>query len=139
MATRSDVRRIALSFPETEEAEGRFAFSVRNKKKPKGFAWVWMERVVPKKPRVANPAVLAVRVANLGQKDALLAAEPKKFFTEPHYDGFPAILVRLSEVKVGELRTLLEEAWRCMAPADLVDRPSGPPRPPRKVRSRSRT
>jgi hypothetical protein len=140
MATRSDVRRIALSFPETEEVEGRFAFSVRNKKKPKGFAWVWMERVVPKKPRVANPGVLAVRVANLGQKDALLAAEPKKFFTEPHYDGFPAILVRLSEVKVGELRVLLEEAWRCMAPADLVDRSTAPPpRPPRKARSRTRT
>jgi hypothetical protein len=139
MATRSDVRRVALSFPETEEADGHFAFSVRHKKKLKGFAWVWMERVVPKKPRVANPAVLAVRVANLGQKDALLAAEPKKFFTEPHYNGFPAILVRLSEVKVGELRTLLEEAWRCMAPADLVARPSGPRRPPRTARSRTRT
>ena len=35
----------------TEEADGRFAFSVRNKRKLKGFAWVWMERVVPKKPR----------------------------------------------------------------------------------------
>ena len=139
MATRSDVRRIALSFPETEETDGRFAFSVRNKKKPKGFAWVWMERVVPKKPRVANPAVLAVRVANLGQKDALLAAEPKKFFTEPHYNGFPAILVRLSEVKVSELRMLLEEAWRCMAPTDLVEQPTGPPSPRRKARSRSRT
>ena len=139
MATRSDVRRIALSLPETVEAEGHFAFSVRNKKKLKGFAWVWMERVVPKKPRVANPAVLAVRVANLGQKDALLAAEPRKFFTEPHYNGFPAILVRLSEVKVGELRTLLEDAWRCMAPADLVDSSTGPPRPPRTARSRTRT
>src|SRR5262249_6955244 len=120
---------------ETEEADDRFAFSVRNKDKLKGFAWVWLERVVPKKPRVANPAVLAVRVANLGQKDALLAAEPKKFFTEPHYNGYPAILVRLSEVKVGELRTLLEEAWRCMAPANRTE----PPRPPRKARSRSRT
>ena len=118
MATRADVRRIALALPETKEAEGHFAFSVLNKKKLKGFAWVWMERVAPKKPRVANPAVLAVRVANLGQKDALLAAEPKKFFTEPHYNGFPAVLVRLSEVKVGELRTLLEEAWRCMAPSE---------------------
>jgi hypothetical protein len=125
VATRADVRRIALALPETDEAAGHFAFSVWNKKKLKGFAWVWMERVGPKKPRVANPAVLAVRVANLGQKDALLAAEPKKFFTEPHYNGFPAVLVRLSEVKVSELRTLLEEAWRCMAPADLVE-PSAP-------------
>jgi hypothetical protein len=118
VATRADVRRIALALPETEEADGHFAFSVRNKTKLKGFAWVWMERVVPKKPRVANPAVLAVRVANVGQRDALIAAEPTKFFTEPHYEGFPAVLVRLSEVKVGELRTLLEEAWRCMAPAE---------------------
>jgi hypothetical protein len=121
VATRADVRRIALALPETEEADGHFAFSVRNKKKLRGFAWVWMERVVPKKPRVANPAVLAVRVANVGQRDALIAAEPTKFLTEPHYEGFPAVLVRLSEVKVSELRTLLQEAWQCMAPADLVE------------------
>lgn len=118
VATRSDVRRIALSLPDTNEAKGHFAFSVRNKDKLKGFAWVWMERVVPKKPRVANPRVLAVRVANVGQRDALIAAQPTKFFTEPHYEGFPAVLVRLSAVKVGELRTLLEEARRCMAPAE---------------------
>src|SRR5215475_15296727 len=124
MATQRDVRRIALALPGAEETPGHFAFSVRNKGKLKGFAWVWMERVVPKKPRVANPAVLAVRVPNLGQKDALLAAEPRKFFTEPHYNGFPAILVRLSEVKVGELRMLLEEAWRCMAPVDLEKPPT---------------
>src|SRR5215475_12437482 len=137
MATQADVRRIALALPGAEETPGHFAFSVRNKRTLKGFAWVWMERVVPKKPRVANPAVLAVRVPNLGHKDALLAAAPKKFFTEPHYNGFPAILVRLSEVKVGELRTLLEEAWRCMAPPDLLS--TGSPHPPRTARSRSRT
>ena len=116
MATQADVRRIALSFPETEEAQGRFAFSVMSKGKAKGFAWVWMERVIPKQPRVANPAVLAVRVANLTDKDLLISREPAKFFTEPHYNGFPAVLVRLAEVSVGELRPLLEEAWRCMAP-----------------------
>ncbi len=113
MATPSDVRRIALTLPGTEEAKGRFAFSVPNKGKQKGYAWVWLERVDPKKARVPNPRVLAVRVANLEQKDALLAAEPKKFFTEPHYNGYAAILVRLSEVKVSELRPLLEDAWRC--------------------------
>ena len=123
MATQADVRRIALSLPETEEAEGRFAFSVRAKGKLKGFAWVWMERVTPKKPRVANPAVLAVRVANLAHKDLLIAAEPAKFFTEPHYDGFPAVLVRLAEVSVADLRELLEEAWRCQAPPELANRP----------------
>jgi hypothetical protein len=73
MATRAQVRRIALSLPGTAEATDRFAFAVLNKGKLKGFAWVWMERVAPKKPRVPNPGVLAVRVANLGQKSALLA------------------------------------------------------------------
>jgi hypothetical protein len=48
MATQADVRRIALSLPATEEAPNHFAFSVRNKGKLKGFAWVWMERVAPK-------------------------------------------------------------------------------------------
>jgi len=120
MATQADVRKIALSFPETEETEGRFAFSVVNKGKAKGFAWVWMERVTPKKPRVPNPGVLAVRVANLGQRELLIAADPKKFFTEPHYNGFPAVLVRLSEVTVADLRTLLGDAWQCQAPAELV-------------------
>jgi hypothetical protein len=127
MASQGDVRRIALSFPETEEGDGRFAFSVRNKDKLKGFAWVWMERIQPKKPRVANPAVLAVRVANEGQKEALISAEPKKFFTEPHYNGFPAVLVRLAEVNARELRVLLEEAWRCQAPAELVAGDRGNP------------
>ena len=121
MATQADVRRIALSYPETEEADGRFAFSVINKGKPKGFAWVWMERVIPKKPRVANPAVLAVRVANVAQRDLLIAAEPKKFFTEPHYNGFPAVLVRLAEVSRADLRELLAEAWRCQAPEALTN------------------
>jgi hypothetical protein len=116
MATQADVRRIALSLPGTEEGRERFAFSVMSKGKSKGFAWVWMERVIPKKPRVANPAVLAVRVANLTDKDLLISREPAKFFTEPHYNGFPAVLVRLAEVNVAELRPLLEDAWRCMAP-----------------------
>ncbi len=85
-----------MALPETVEAEDRFAFSVRNRDKLRGFVWVWQERIHPKKPRVANPDVLAIRVANLGEKDALLAAEPSKFFTEPHYNGFPAVLVRLA-------------------------------------------
>jgi hypothetical protein len=117
MATQADVRRIALSFPGAEEAKGHFAFEVPNKGKLKGFVWVWMERVTPKKPRVANPGVIAVRVANLVDKDLIISAEPTKYFTEPHYDGFPAILVRLAEVKVADLRPLIAEAYRCQAPA----------------------
>jgi hypothetical protein len=121
MATRADVRRIALSLPKAAEAKGHFAFSVPNKGKLKGFVWVWMERVVQKKPRVANPGVIAVRVANVGQKNAMLSADPIKFFTEPHYNGFPAVLVRLDAVSVADLKVLLAEGWRSMAPAELAD------------------
>ena len=124
MATQADVRRIALALPETEETEGRFAFSVRNKGKLKGFAWVWMERVDPKKPRVANPAVLAIRVASIAERDAMVSAEPTKFFTEPHYAGFPAVLVRLSDVTRRDLELLLKEGWRCMASSELTTKRS---------------
>jgi hypothetical protein len=122
MTTQTDVRRIALSLPEAEEAGGRFAFAVPSKGKLKEFVWVWMERVVPKKPRVPNPGVVAVRVANLGQKDLLVSADPAKFFTEPHYNGFPAVLVRLDAVSVADLEMLIAEAWRCQAPPDLAQR-----------------
>ena len=142
MATQADVRRIALSLPETEEVGGRFAFAVRNKDKLKGIAWVWMERTHPKKPRVPNNAVLAVRVPSLTEKDLRIATEPVKFFTEPHYAGFPAVLVRLAEVRVAELRELLTEAWRSQAPKGLVKHvasgsspaQSKPPRKKRPVR-----
>ena len=120
MARRSDVRRIALSLPEVTEADDRFAFSVRAGAKEKGFAWVWMERLEPKQPRVPQPKVLAVRVANESEKQMLLAADPEAFFTEPHYNGFPAVLVRLAAVGVPELRELLTDAWRCQAPKALV-------------------
>jgi hypothetical protein len=119
MATQADVRRIALSLPGTEEAEDRFAFSVLNKGKLKGFVWVWMERVWPKKPRVPQPDVIAVRVASLNDKDILIDMDPSKFFTEPHYEGFPAVLVRLDAVTVRELEPLIADAWRCQAPKDL--------------------
>jgi hypothetical protein len=124
MATQADVRRIALSLPGATESEHDFAFDVEVKGKRKGFVWVWKERVDPKKPRVPNPAVLAVRVATLGQKDTLISAEPRKFFTEPHYNGFPAILVRLAEVNTKDLRELITEAWRCMAPKEVTERPA---------------
>ncbi len=119
MATQADVRRIALSLPEVEEAPNHFAFSVCKKGKRKGFVWVWMERVAPKKPRVPEPSVIAVRVASLDDKDVLLALDPAKFFTEPHYNGFPAVLVRLPAMTARELEPLITAAWRCQAPRDL--------------------
>jgi hypothetical protein len=119
MATQADVRRIALSLPQTQEASDHFAFSVSNKGKLKGFVWVWMERIEPKKPRVPQPEVIAVRVASLAEKDRLLDSAPTKFFTEPHYNGFPAILVHLPAVTVRDLEPLIKEAWRCQAPKNL--------------------
>jgi hypothetical protein len=121
VADQSDVRRVALSLPGTSEAEDRFAFSVGSKGKQKGFAWVWAERVEPKKPRVLRPDVLAVRVANQHEKQELLAADDAKFFTEPHYNGFPAVLVRLPAIGAGELAELIIDAWRGQAPRDLVE------------------
>jgi len=120
MATQQDVRHIALSLPETCEDDGYFAFSVRSGKKLKGIAWIWRERVHPRKPRVPNPDVLAIRVADLNAKEMLLMAEPGKFFTEPHYDGYPAVLVRLAAVGRAELRRLLEQAWAAQAPKALL-------------------
>jgi hypothetical protein len=79
-----------------------------------------MERVVPKKPRVPNFHVIAVRVANLVERDRLLVAHPTRFVTDPHYEGFPAVLVRLKAVRVADLKTLLTEAWRCQAAVDLT-------------------
>lgn len=134
MATQADVRRIALSLPEVEETPNHFAFSVRNKGKLKGFVWVWLERVDPRKARVPQPKVIALRVANLFDKDFLLALDPAKFFTEPHYDGFPAVLVRLPAVTVRELRPLITEAWRCQAPKDLALEQAAPRRPAARKR-----
>jgi hypothetical protein len=119
MATEDDVRRIAASLPETivtVEESGRLAAAVRGK----GVCWTWAERVHPRKARVPNPEVLAVRVSGEGDKQELIAADAAKFFTEPHYNGFPAVLVRLAAVDVEELTELLTDAWRVQAPRKLV-------------------
>jgi hypothetical protein len=82
MADQEDVRRIALALPDTSEGEDHFAFSVRNKGKQKGFVWTWNERIEPKKPKVPRADVVAVRVADQWDKEALLASDAEKFFTE---------------------------------------------------------
>jgi hypothetical protein len=120
MADQDDVRRIALSRPQTIEAEDRFAFSVVHNGKQKGILWVWHERVEPKKPRVPRPDVVAIRVANESEKETLLASDPDKFFTEPHYNGFPAVLVRLAAIERDELAELITDAWLCQAPRVLA-------------------
>src|SRR5690349_19336564 len=123
MATFDDVRRISLAFPGSlgNVAYGnQDAFSVMNKGKTKGFAWVWMERVELKKPRVPNYGVIAIRTANLEDKETLIATDPDIYFTEPHYNGYPAVLVRLANIDLEELEEVLKEGWRAMAPKELL-------------------
>ena len=113
MADFDDVRRIALSLPDT--AEDNDAFSVVGR----GFVWPWRERVNPKKPKVKRYDVVALRTDGVGEKDALIASDPRRFFTEKHYNGYAAVLLRLDEVDADELRELLTDAWRVQAPKRL--------------------
>ena len=111
MATQRDVRRIALSLPGTSEDPDEFRFLVEGKM----FVWLWPERIAPTRTRVANPDVIVVRVGNEIDKQVLLAMAPKVFFTEPHYDGYAAVLVRLPLIDLDLLTDILTEGWRCRA------------------------
>jgi hypothetical protein len=121
MPTQDDVRRIALALPGTTESEDRFGFTVLHRGRQRGFVWSWLERVHPRKARVPSNDVIAVRVADLDEKEALLAGGSEALFTEPHYHGYPAVLVRLPLVRPAELEELIVDAWRCMAPRALVE------------------
>lgn len=117
----ADVQRLALALPGVVDERndgrgGQLAFGVAGK----AFAWTWMERVDPKRPRVPNPGVLAIRVASLAEREALLSLDEPAFFTEPHYANYPAILVRLAEVDIDVLADLLTDAWRLRAPKALL-------------------
>jgi hypothetical protein len=114
MADIDDVRRIALALPEAIEDESRFRVN------DKAFAWTYKEKVAGHRSRVERLDVIAVRVAEEGEKQALIAADPRRFFTTAHYDGYPAVLVRLPAIDTEELRELLTDAWRYRAPRHLV-------------------
>jgi hypothetical protein len=116
VAVQSDVRRLALALPGTTEDPDHFGFRVDGKQ----FAWVWNKRVDPKKARVPQPDVIAVRVANELEKQSLLSLDTDVFFTEPHYNGYPAVLVRLPAIDLDLLETLLTDAWRTKAPKHLL-------------------
>ena len=116
MATPEDVRRIALGLPETTEGPD-FGLLVDGK----AFVWLWRERIDPKRARVPNPDVLAVRIAHESEKETLIEMDPAVFFTEPHYNGYPAILVRLPAIGTDLLAVLLTDAWRTTAPKRLRD------------------
>jgi hypothetical protein len=112
-----DVRRLALALPEVEESTDDFGFSVAGKR----FAWLWRERVDPRKTKVPNPEVVVLRVTDLAEKEALVASLPG-VFTEPHYDGYKAVLVRLPDVADDDLTELVTDSWRAVAPRRLHDR-----------------
>ena len=118
MSTFDDVRRIALALPEVVGDSDGTAFRVDGKL----FAWPWMERVDPKRARVPNLDVLVVPVASELDKDALIDMDPRVFFTEPHYDGYAAILIRLAAIDEPMLEKLLLDSWRLKAPKRLRER-----------------
>jgi hypothetical protein len=139
VATQRDVRRLAMKLDGVVERRDRFAFDVVAGGKAKGVAWVWLERIDPKKARVPNPAVLAVRTMDLDEKAMLLAADDDKLFTEPHYDGYPAVMVRLDRVTAKELDALLAGAHRAATAAlGPKRRTSSRSRRTRATRSRAR-
>ena len=115
MADADDVRRLALAMPHVVEIESDgFDFRVGDK----GFVWSYPERR-PGKPRVIRTDIAVLFVGDEAEKQALLLGEPDKFFTTPGYDGWPLVMLRLTEVTVGRLRELVTDAWRMRAPADL--------------------
>lgn len=106
MVTEDDVRTTALSLPETTEkpSYGMPGFRVRDR----GFARLHEE-----------PGVLILWCTDVGEKEALIADDPKKFFSTPHYEGYGMFLVRLEHIGKTELLDLLTAAWRSRAPKRL--------------------
>ena len=117
MATLEDAHRIASALPEATSEPGGFAYRVDGRL----FTWIWMERVQLKRPRVPNPDVIAIRVADETEKQAMLALDPKVFFTEPHYDGYPAVLIRLPAIDEALLEKVIGDAWQLRAPRRLSE------------------
>ena len=118
MATWQDVAGIVAELPETTEPTRR-TWRVRKK------LIVW-ERPLRKADYEALGAdapdgdVLGARVSEEGVKFALIADDPGVYFTTPHFDGYPAVLVRLAEIGVPELTELITDAWLAQAPKTLV-------------------
>lgn len=120
MATWEDVRRLVMELPEVveDEARGNLAWRVRKKL----VAWERPLRTSDLTALGIEPPedpILAVRTPSVGDKEALVAAEPEIYFTTPHFNGFPAVLVWLDRIDGDELAELLIEAWVTQAPKRL--------------------
>jgi hypothetical protein len=115
VSSAEDVRRIAMALPGATEDESGLRYAVGGK----SFAWVWLERREGRRGRVPQPEVFAVRVADEEEKQVLIASDAEKFFTEPHYDNYPAVMIRLAAIENDELAELITDAWRIRAPRRL--------------------
>ena len=116
-----DVARIALGLPGAEE---RFSRGMRQWWVG-GRLFVW-ERPLrrPDLEALGDAApegpVLGARVEHAGAKEALLQSQPDIFFTTPHFDGSPIVLVRMPAISMGGLEEVVVEAWLCRAPPRLI-------------------
>ena len=121
MATWDDVRRLALALPETSERESRGLRQWRVKAK----LFVWerplrasdLEALGDSAPA---GAILGARVEHLGAKEALVADPSGVYFTTPHFDGYPSILVALDQITLADLEEVTTEAWLARAPAKVA-------------------
>ena len=112
MVDSAQVRRIAAALPGAvdESTAERLVFSVAKR----GFAWTFMQRDAPKKPRWPNIEVLAIS-CTLDHKELLIEAAPDIFFDDDHYRGYPAVLTRLTVIDEAELANLLRNACAIQA------------------------
>jgi len=123
MASLDDVAAIAMGLPEVVEGDrhGRPTWSVAGKV----FAWERPFRKADlKRFGDATPPdgpILAVRVEDLGEKEAVLAAQTKGFFTIPHFNGYPAVLIQLEKVTKKALRDAIVDGWLACAPRKLAE------------------